>query len=66
MLKKQIAGEIAELYVFGELLKRGVLPYVPVVDEGVDALVRTFGGHVIELQIKSAGSAVSIHVHSTC
>lgn len=57
MLSKQIAGEIAELYVFGELLKRGVLPYLPVVDEGLDALARTSGGQVIELQIKSAGSA---------
>ena len=57
MVNKQIAGERAELYVFGELLKRGMVPYVPLVDQGLDALVRTPAGRVIELQIKAAGSA---------
>ena len=52
----QIAGERGELYVFGELLKRGAVSYVPLVDEGVDALVRTPEGAVIEIQVKSAGS----------
>ena len=54
---KQIAGQRGELYVFGELLKRGAVSYVPLVDEGVDALVRTAGGAVIEIQVKAAGSA---------
>ena len=54
---KQIAGERGELYVFGELLKRGVVPYVPLVDQGLDALVRAPGCAVIEIQIKAAGSA---------
>ncbi|MCH7735986.1 MAG: hypothetical protein IH872_01150 [Chloroflexi bacterium] len=53
---KQIAGERGELYVFGELLKRGAVSYVPLVDEGVDALVRTAEGAVIEIQVKAAGS----------
>jgi|GEM_PF-2048587 len=26
---RQAAGKVAELYVFGELLKRGVIPYLP-------------------------------------
>ncbi|MDA1128977.1 MAG: hypothetical protein O2913_09795 [Chloroflexi bacterium] len=54
---KQLAGERGELYVFGELLKRGAVSYVPLVDEGVDALVRTAEGSVIEIQVKAAGSA---------
>lgn len=54
---KQIAGEIGELYVFSELLKRGLAVYKPLVDEGLDALVRLPVGQVIELQIKSAGGA---------
>jgi hypothetical protein len=57
MITKQAAGEIGALYVFGQLLKRGAVAYLPLVDEGVDALVRTLTGNVIELQIKSAGSA---------
>ena len=51
------AGKIGELYVFNELLKRGAGVYVPLVDEGVDAIVRTAKGHTIELQIKSSGGA---------
>ncbi len=53
---QQIAGERGELFVFGELLKRGAISYVPLVDEGVDALVRTRDGAVIEIQVKSAVS----------
>lgn len=52
---KLVAGQIGELYVFGELLKRGAAVYTPLVDEGLDALVRLANGQVIELQIKSAG-----------
>ena len=54
---KRLAGERGEMYVFGELLKRGADLYVPLVDQGVDALVRTADGIVIEIQVKSAGSA---------
>ena len=54
---KRLAGERGELYVFGELLKRGVISYVPLVKEGVDALVRTAAGAVIEIQVQAAGSA---------
>ncbi len=57
LFRKQIGGERGELYVFGELLRRGMVPYVPLVDQGLDALVRTPAGRVIELQIKAAGSA---------
>lgn len=54
---KAVAGRIGELYVFGELLKRGLAVYQPVVDDGLDALVRLPAGQVIELQIQSAGSS---------
>ena len=53
----QAAGKVAELYVFNELLKRGAAVYLPLVDEGVDAVVRTPTGHTIDLQIKSSGGA---------
>ena len=57
MVTKQAAGKTGELYVFGELLKRQALPFVPLVNEGINALVQTSAGSVIELQVKSAGSA---------
>jgi hypothetical protein len=57
LVTKQAAGGIGELYVFSELLKRGATPYVPLVSDGVDALVRTATGQIIELQIKSGGGA---------
>lgn len=57
MITNQIAGKTGELYVFTELLKRGAIPFLPLVDEGVDALVRTQTGRLIELQIKVAGGA---------
>lgn len=57
MLNRNLAGKIGELYVFNELLNRGVAPYVPLVDEGMDAIVRGPEEQCLELQIKSAGSA---------
>ena len=55
MATKQMAGEIAELHVFSELLKRGVAVYKPLVDEGLDALARLPDGQVLELKIMTAG-----------
>lgn len=57
MMTKQSAGKTGELCVFIELLKRGAIPFLPLVDEGVDALVRTPSGRLIEVQIKFAGGA---------
>ena len=57
MITKQAAGEIGELFVFSELLKRGIEVYKPLVDGGLDALLRLPDGNVLELQIKSAGGA---------
>lgn len=57
MVTKQAAGEIGELFVFRELLKKGVQVFKPLVDEGLDALLRLPDGEILELQIKSAGGA---------
>ena len=54
---KQITGARGEVFVFGELLKFGAVSYLPLVDEGFDALVRSPEGNVIEIQITSADSA---------
>ena len=51
------AGKIGELYVFKQLLQRHAGVYVPLVDQGVDAIVRTKSGQKLELQIKAAGGA---------
>ena len=48
-----IAGQLAEYHVFSELLKRGVAIYQPLVNEGIDALVRLLDGQILELAIKS-------------
>ena len=55
--EKELSGKRGELFVFTELLKRGLVSYVPLVDEGIDALVRTSDEQLIEIQIKAAGSA---------
>ena len=57
MANIQSAGKIAELWVFNELLKRGCSIYTPLVDEEVDAVVRTASGHAIDIQVKSSGGA---------
>jgi hypothetical protein len=59
VLERLTKGKQAELYVFGELLRRGVVPYVPMVDiEGVDALIRSTSGY-LELQVKSSATPKS-------
>jgi hypothetical protein len=56
----QLGGKRAELYVAGELLKLGVVPYVPMVDvEGVDAVVHTPSGKLLAIQVKGSGVAGS-------
>ena len=56
--ERQTQGKRAELFVLAELLKRGVVPYLPMVDvEGIDAIVRTSQGSLLTIQIKSAGVA---------
>jgi hypothetical protein len=58
MPERLTKGKQGELYVFGELLRRGVIPYVPLVDtEGVDAIIRRAGGTYLELQIKTVATS---------
>ena len=61
MLNRQMAGKIGELHVFNELLKKGLGPYVPLVDDGVDAIVRFADGRTLDLQIKYSGGAGGKH-----
>lgn len=49
----QQKGKGAEFLVFGELIRRGVDLYIPIVDIGIDALVRRNNGTFSEIQIKS-------------
>lgn len=52
----QTQGKKSELAVFGELLERGVIPYLPLTDvESVDAVVSVAGDKLLRIQIKSAG-----------
>ncbi len=52
-ISSQHKGKQGELIVFGELLRRGAEVYAPMVDIGVDALVRGQKGTYIELQVKA-------------
>ncbi len=47
-------GKRGEYYVFGELIRGGVDLYLPVIDIGVDGIIRgKDGGAYVELQVKS-------------
>jgi hypothetical protein len=55
MATKQVAGQLAELHVFSELLKQGVMPYAPAVETGSDYLLKTAKGAILELAVKVSG-----------
>ncbi len=46
-------GKGAELIVFGELIRRGADLYIPIVDTGIDAIIRRENGTYLEIQVKS-------------
>jgi hypothetical protein len=46
-------GKSAEFLVFGELIRKGADLYLPVIDTGIDAILRRKDGSYIEIQIKS-------------
>jgi len=52
-ISSQHKGKRGELIVFGELLRRDAELYTPLVDMGVDAVVRGESGQFIGLQIKA-------------
>ena len=49
----QRKGKGAEFLVFSELLRRDANLYLPVVDTGIDAVVRKKDGIYLEIQVKS-------------
>lgn len=54
MIGKSEKGKVGELYVFSELLKKGAMPFIPLVDvHGIDAVVRSKDGKLVEIQIKA-------------
>ena len=52
-ISTQYKGKRGELIVFGELLRKSAELYTPLVDIGVDAVVRGQNGKYLELQVKA-------------
>jgi len=48
-LERQLTGKMGELKVFVKLLEQGLVPYAPLVDEGMDCLLR----NGTQIQIKT-------------
>jgi len=46
-------GKGAELIVFGKLIRRGVDLYIPIVDIGIDAIIKKKDGTYLQIQVKS-------------
>ena len=51
-VETQLKGAIGENIVIGEFLKRGFDVYLPVVDRGIDCILRSADGIYSEIQIK--------------
>lgn len=51
--KQQFDGKAAESIICSELLKRGITPFIPLLDDGVDVMIHAKNGSLFELQIKS-------------
>ena len=49
----QQKGKRAEFLVFGELVRRGADLYLPIIDMGIDAVIRQKDGNYLEIQVKS-------------
>lgn len=52
-MKASVKGAIGENIVIAEFLKRGFDVYLPVVDRGIDAVIRSEAGQFFEIQIKT-------------
>jgi hypothetical protein len=46
-------GKLGELHVFRKLIEGGVIPFLPIVDIGIDAVVRKKDGTYVEIQVKT-------------
>lgn len=49
----QVTGAVGENIVIGEFLKRKFDVYLPVVDRGIDCIIRSEAGNYYEIQIKT-------------
>jgi hypothetical protein len=49
----QQKGKRAEFIVFGELVKKGANLYLPVIDLGIDAIIKKKDGTFSQIQVKS-------------
>ena len=49
----QQKGKRAEFFVFGELIKGRADVYLPIIDTGIDAIVRREDGTHLDIQVKS-------------
>ncbi len=49
----QQKGKQAEFLVFGELIRRGADLYLPIVDIGIDAIIKKKDGTYLQIQVKS-------------
>ena len=56
----QQKGKRAEFLVFGELVKRRADLYLPVIDTGLDAIVRREDGTHLDIQVKSTEKGWSL------
>ena len=56
----QQKGKLAEFLVFGKLIKEGADLYLPVIDIGIDAIVRREDGTHLDIQVKSTKKGWSL------
>ena len=56
-MEASVKGAIGENVVIGEFLKRGFDVYRPIVDRGIDAVIRSEAGQFFEIQIKTRHTA---------
>jgi len=56
----QKTGKRAEFLVFGELIKRNADVYLPIIDTGIDAIVRREDGTHLDIQVKSTEKGWSL------
>ncbi len=56
----QQKGKLAEFLVFGKLIRGGADLYLPVIDIGIDAIVRRRDGTHLDIQVKSTEEGWSL------
>ena len=56
-MESSVKGAIGEIKVIGEFLRQGFDVYRPIVDRGIDAIIRSEAGQFFEIQIKTRHTA---------